>query len=193
MRITISRRSLLGRGAAAMALAAGWTMGLARNERRTALGSTRWRLCAPLTGQVGVYNFHSTDNALDFFAATGTKVNLNVVNDSNVAGSGVVTSIQNSCSTASNPDQRRVQFNIRTNGGVVISAGVASHIKPTVSVGSVISGSNGQIGGLNGGVSVPNCYDPYHTHFGAPNMTGVGYWAGASVQQGFHAPWEKYV
>jgi len=192
MRAPVSRRGFLGRLGAAAALAAGWGLGWSRREATTALGAVKWKLCAPLTGRVGTSNFHA-DNALDFFAANGTNVKLYVFSETGLVGSGKVTSIRDSCSTVSNPEHKRVQFNIRTNTGTVISPGVASHIKPVVAVGNVISGNGGQIGNLNGGKAVTNCYDPYHTHYGASGMSGVGNWANTSVTAGFHAPWEKYL
>lgn len=201
----ISRRTFLGRlgagAAAAFAIAAGWVPRIGRTLREAA-AAVRWTLRAPLTGNVGSLSYHCggaspCDNALDFFAGSGTKVLLYILSDGGAAGSATITSKGDSCSTSANPSQRRLKWDMYTDGGTFISRGVASHIATSLEVNNTVSGNGGSLGNIEGNVSVPDCYDPIHVHYGAPDMATVapptGDWPNRSVTAGQDVPWEKYL
>ena len=213
MRIPVSRRGFIelasAASAALIALARGWV------AVPHAGALTRWRLLAPITGQIGSCSFHcgacggSTsnpcDNALDFMYRLGpndTKVKLYILNDSGVSGYGGILSLETTCSSALNPDHKRMKYNVATSGFVLLGVGVISHIVPSVAVGALVSANGGQLGTMHPNTDQfkTGCYEGTHVHFGVlsgagypTTMTPIGSWSNVNVTAGFNAPWEKYI
>lgn len=216
MKASVSRRSFLGAATGAVAAVIAGVRGWRPQFPESARAAVRWRLLAPITGQIGVCNYHCgacggapvdpCDNALDFMYRTqpnDTKVKLYILNDNNVAGYGAILSQGWTCSQQDNPNHRRITYNLATNAFVLLGVGVSSHVVPTAAIGSLVSGNGGQIANMSPSTDVfrAGCYEGTHVHFGV--LSGTGYptsmntlpitWANTWVTAGLHAPWETYI
>ncbi len=195
MKVPLTRRSFVLRITGLFAGLAAVGRGWIGWKAHPGLAATRWTFRAPLTGQVGVLEYHTPGNALDFFGPLNSCVQLFILSDASAVGWGGITAIGNSCSTTLNPTHRCVSFNLATDNFTAISSSaIACHINPTGSIGDLVNGNGGILGIIDGQNAVPGCYDPIHVHYGPGAMTGVGGpWANRTVTVGVDAPWEKFV